>query len=134
VTKNVFGSVRFRRSDVAYIADLISWENALDDHGRMRTAHRRYRVDPIEATAILVRRLSMSSRWADVQDFGKHSSALTEIFYHTLELFYEKFFSTIQDWPGVLIQERAQYYGNCIAMKGYPLPNVVGLLMEQQSK
>jgi hypothetical protein len=33
---------RFQRADVAYIADLVPWENSQDDHGRMRTARKRY--------------------------------------------------------------------------------------------
>jgi hypothetical protein len=71
---------------------LIPWENYLDYHGRMRTRRRRYRIDPVEATAIFLRRLATVSRWVDVQDeFGKHSACLTEIFYHTIELFYSKF-------------------------------------------
>jgi hypothetical protein len=86
-------------------------------------------VDPIEATAIKLRRLSTPSRLADVQgEFGKHSSALTEIFYHTLELLYENLSSAIQDSPEVLIQKRTQYDGNYILMKGSTLPNAVGCI------
>jgi hypothetical protein len=52
----------------------------------MRTSQKRYLVDPVEATAIMLRRLATASRCVDVEpEFGKHRSALSEIFYHALE-------------------------------------------------
>jgi DDE superfamily endonuclease len=120
---------RFKKKDIGFISDMIPWEAALDPNGRMRTARRRYRIDSVEATAILLRRLSSPSRWVDLQaEFGKHSACLTEIFYHTLELFYAKFGSVIQTWPERLVQRRAAYYAGCIRKKGSLLPNVVGFI------
>jgi hypothetical protein len=58
---------RFKRQDVGFINDLIPWKTALDPQGKMRTMRRRYRVDPVEATAILLRRLATPSRWVDLQ-------------------------------------------------------------------
>jgi hypothetical protein len=120
---------RFKKKDIGFISDMIPWEAALDPNGRMRTARRRYCVDSVEATAILLRRLSSPSRWVDLQaEFGKHSACLKEIFYHTLELFYAKFGSVIQTWPARLVQRRAAYYAGCVRKKGSLLPNVVGLI------
>jgi hypothetical protein len=76
------------RKDDGFISELIPWDQCLDEYGRMRTARRRSRIDPMEATSIFLRRLSTVARWVDVQEeFGKHTACLTEIFYHTLELF-----------------------------------------------
>jgi hypothetical protein len=58
----------------------------------MRTSQKQYLIDPMESTAIMLRRLATPSWWIDVQiEFGKHRSALSEIFYHTLEIFYGEF-------------------------------------------
>jgi hypothetical protein len=95
----------------------------------MRTARRRYRIDPVEATAIFLRRLSSPIRLVDIRDeFGKHIACLTEIFYHTLDLFYSKFGPRIQTWPEELLQKRAAYYSNRVIEKGAMLPNVVGFI------
>jgi hypothetical protein len=72
---------RFTREDVGLISRLIPWELSLDEFGRMRTGRRRSCIDPVEATAIMLRRMATASRWVDVQfEFGKHSACLTEIF------------------------------------------------------
>jgi hypothetical protein len=105
---------RFRRKDIGFISEIIPWVASLAPHGRMRTARRRYHVDSVEATAIFLRRLSSPSRWVDLQaEFGKHSACLTELFYHTLELFYSKFGPVIQTWPERLVQRRAANYQLC---------------------
>jgi hypothetical protein len=83
-----FQRYRYTRKDVRFLADLIPWGKCLDHEGRMRTSQKRYLVDPVDATAIMRRRLATVSRWVDVEpEFGKHHSALSEIFYHALELF-----------------------------------------------
>jgi hypothetical protein len=72
---------RFTRKDIRFLADLIPWGKRLDHEGRMRTSQKRYLVDPVEATAITLRRLATASRWVDMEsEFGKHRSALSEIF------------------------------------------------------
>jgi hypothetical protein len=53
---------RFRRNDVGFIAGLITWENGLDAEGKMRTSRKRNLVDPLESTAIMLRRHAMPSR------------------------------------------------------------------------
>jgi hypothetical protein len=80
---------RVKRKDIGFIAGIILWENGLDFHGKMRTSRRRYYIDQLEATSILLRKLATLCRWVDLhEEFWKHSSALTEILYHALELFY----------------------------------------------
>jgi hypothetical protein len=120
---------RLRRNDVGFISNLVPWEASLDQYGRMRTARRRYRIDPVEATAIFLRRLSSPICLVDIRDeFGKHITCLTEIFYHTLDLFYSKFGPRIQTWPEELSQKRAAYYSNRVIEKGAMLPNIVGFI------
>jgi hypothetical protein len=83
----------------------------------------------METTAILLRRLSTVSRWVDLQEeFGKHSACLTEIFYHTLELFHSKFSPLVTTWHLAILQERAEYYSKVISEKISPLDNVVGFI------
>ena len=53
---------RFMRKDVGLISELIPWDKCLDEQGKMRTSRRRYHIDPMEATALLLRRLSTVSR------------------------------------------------------------------------
>jgi hypothetical protein len=90
----------FTREDVGFISRLIPWELSLYEFGRMRTGRRHYCIYPVEATAIMPRRMATASRWVDVQfEFVKHSACLTEIFYHTLELFHSKFGEGIMTWP-----------------------------------
>jgi hypothetical protein len=109
---------RFKRQDVGFVSDLIPWETSLDPQGKMRTMRRRYLVDPVEATAIFLRRLATPSCWVDLQqEFGKHTAALSELFYHALELFYKMFGSTLRNWPESLISLRAANYARCVLKK-----------------
>jgi hypothetical protein len=120
---------RFRRNDVGFIAGLIPWENGLDSEGKMRTSQKHYLVDPMESTAIMLRRLATPSRWIDVQiEFGKHRSALSEIFYHALELFYGEFGSALMNWPHGLVESRARDYAKAVFDKGSPLDSIVGFI------
>jgi hypothetical protein len=94
----------FKRKDVRFLADLIPWGKRLDYERRMGKSQKRYLVDHVEATAIMLRRLATASRWVDVgPEFGKHRSALSEIFYHALELFYSEFGSSLETWPESLV-------------------------------
>jgi DDE superfamily endonuclease len=61
-------------------------------------------------------------------EFGNHSACLTEIFYHSLELFHSKFGERIMRWPYKKIEKRASYYSKCVYRKGSALPNVVGFI------
>jgi hypothetical protein len=120
---------RFKRNDIGFIAGIIPWENGLDVHGKMRTSRRRYYIDQLEATSIMLRRLATPCRWVDLhEEFGKHSSALTEIFYHALELFYSKFSPLVHVWPENIVRERAAYYAKCVTERGAVLPHVVGFI------
>jgi DDE superfamily endonuclease len=120
---------RFRRNDVGFIAGLIPLENGLDSEGKMRTSQKQYLVDPMESTAIMLRRLATPSWWIDVQiEFGKHRSALSEIFHHTLELFYGEFGSYLTNWPHGLVDSRARDYAKAVFEKGSPFYSVVGFI------
>jgi hypothetical protein len=102
---------RFKRKDVGFLATLIDWKNGIDSDGKMRTLKKRYRIDPVEATALMLRGLSAANRLVDLQpEFGKHRSALSEIFYHALELVYCDFGSTLETWQQSLVSLRARTY------------------------
>jgi DDE superfamily endonuclease len=120
---------RFKRKDVGFLATLIDWKKGIDSDGKMRTLRKRYLIDPVEATAIMLRRLSTANRLIDLQpEFGKHRSALSEIFYHALELFYCDFGSALETWQQSLVSLRARTYAKCVENKGSPLDSVVGFI------
>jgi nuclease HARBI1 len=117
---------RFKRKDVGFLATLIDWKKGIDSDGKMRNLKKRYRIDPVEATAIMLRRLSTANRLVDLQlEFGKHRSDLSEIFYHALELFYCDFGSNLETWKQSLVSLRARTYAKCVENKGSPLDSVV---------
>jgi hypothetical protein len=58
---------RFKRKDVGFLATLIDWKKGIDSDGKMRTLRKRYLIDPVEATAIMLRRLSTANRLIDLQ-------------------------------------------------------------------
>jgi hypothetical protein len=103
---------RFMTKDVGFISELIPWDKCLDEHSRMRTARRRYRIDPMEATAIILRRLPTVSRWVDLQEeFGMAQCLPRGNFYHTIELFHSKLSPLVTTRPLGILQERAEYCG-----------------------
>lgn len=113
---------RFQKPHVEKIASMISWEAS-------NTYHRRYRVVPVEAVCILLRRLSTPCTWIDLEsEFGRHKSALTEIFYHALDLFYKSFHRLIRDGPHHLFVQRAQLYAEAFMRRGSPLNRCIGLI------
>jgi hypothetical protein len=119
----------FTRNDIRFLSDLIPWGKRLDHEGRMRTSQKRYLEDPVEATAFMLRRLATASRWVDEKsEFGKHRSALSEIFYRALELFYSEFGSAWETWPDCLVTLRAREYGKCVEPQGSPLDSVVAFI------
>jgi hypothetical protein len=97
----------------------------------MRASRRIYYIDQLEATSIILRRLATPCRWVDLyEEFGKHSSALTEIFYHALEQFYSNFSTLLHVGPENIVRERADYYAKCVTERGAVLPHVVGFIDE----
>jgi hypothetical protein len=94
----------------------------------MRISQKRYLVDPVEATAIMLRRLATASRWVDVEsEFGHHRSALSEIFYHALELFYSEVRSALGTWPESVVTLRSGSTQS-VEHKGSPLDSVVAFV------
>jgi hypothetical protein len=95
----------------------------------MRASQKRYLLDPVEATAIILRRLATASLWVDVEpEFGKHRSALSEIFYHALELFYSEVGSSLETWPESLVMLRAREYAKSEENKRSPLDSVFAFI------
>jgi hypothetical protein len=77
----------------------------------------------------MLRRLATPSSWIDLQiEFGKHRSALSEVFYHVLELLYEQFGLALEKWPQGLVESRAREYAKYVHEKGSPLDRVVGFI------
>jgi hypothetical protein len=112
-----------------FFADLIPWGKRLDHDRRIRTSQKRYLVDPVESTAIMLRRLATASRRVDVEsECGEHRSALPEMFYHALQLFYCEFGSSLETWPISLVTLRAREYAKSVENKGSTLDSVVYLI------
>jgi DDE superfamily endonuclease len=119
----------FTRKDVRFLADCIPWGKRLDHEGLMRTSQKRCLVDPVEATAIMLRGRATASRCVDEEsEFGKHRSVLSEIFYHALELFYSEFGSALEKWSENLVTLRARAYKKCVENKRSPLDSVVAFI------
>jgi hypothetical protein len=77
----------------------------------------------------MLRSLATPSCWIDLQiEFGKHRSALSEVFYYALELFYNEFGAALEKLPQRLVESRAREYAICVKEKGSPLDSVVGFI------
>jgi hypothetical protein len=112
---------RFKQKDVGFLATLVDWKNGIDSDGKMRTLKKRYLIDPMEATEIMLHRLSTASILVDLQpEFGKHRSALSEIFYNALELFYCSFGSTLESGSRVLFRCGPEATRNAWRTKSLP--------------
>ena len=94
-----------------------------------------YRVVFIEAFCILLRRFSTPCTWSYLKpEVGNHKGALTEMFYHTLETFYETIKHWIRNVENDFSASRAALYSHAFRRKGSPLNNCVGLIDDANLK
>jgi hypothetical protein len=122
---------RFYKRDIVTISGQTQWNPALrrESDGKLQTTRRRYVFTPTEGICILLRRLSSSCRWTDLQaEFGRHNAALVEIFYAALDSFFDTFNQLVTKWPSDFVQNRKAQYAQCIKSKGAALPLCVGFI------
>lgn len=78
---------------------------------------------------IVLRRLSTPCRYRDIEvTFGKHASALSEIFWEVSMVFYKKLGKLVTSFRADLMKERAEVYAECIFMRSDALPKCVGFM------
>lgn len=112
---------RFEPADIGKLADALAVREA--------SSRRRYRVSPEEALCVVLRRLSSPCRWRDLELlFGRSSSALSEIFFETVEDLIERWGPCVTSWRGDLMQDRAADYARCVSDRGAPHTKVVGFI------
>jgi hypothetical protein len=110
-------------------------EKGIDSEGKMQTLRKRCVIDPVEATAITLRRLSTANKLIDLQpEFGKQRSALSEIFYHALKIFYCDFGSALETWQQSLVFCGQEHTQNAWRTKAHPLTVSSALSMVLESR
>lgn len=115
---------RFLRSDVGLVSRILDFPR-----GMAQTERSRYKASALEATAILLRRLSSPIRWHDLETvFGRSKSALSEIFLVALAHAHEKLGSNLNHFESGLVASRANLHAAKIHEKGAPLSNCVGFI------
>jgi hypothetical protein len=113
---------RFCRKDVPRLVDVIGWVSG-------RTRRNRYKCEPLVAICILLRRLAYPCRWSDLEVvFGKHASALSEIYWEVAENLVERRGKLITKFRRELLRSRSELYSNAIENCGAPLDSCVGLI------
>ena len=94
------GSVRllhFRREDIHTLVDLVVWPSAMcSADGSLVRPRGRYVFTKEEALCVLFGRLATPQHWCEMESIlFRSSSALSEIFYVTLNVFHSQFGSKI---------------------------------------
>lgn len=113
---------RFTRHELPTIMGIIGWSSGV-------TERNRYTCDPMTATCILLRRLATPIRLFELEDeFGAHSSKISEIFWEVAKKFYTERKALVTTLRMDLICERAEEYAECIHRTGAPLDNCIGFI------
>ena len=77
------------------------------------------RVLIVEAICLILRRLSYPCRWFDLQNqFGRHVSALSRIFYHTMDLILQRVKQQVLFYS--LTMDDVQSFVAAFAARGVP--------------
>ena len=112
---------RFRPKHIGRLATLLQVDTSFPVS--------RHSVDRVECLCIVLRRLSSPSRWSDLEElFGRSGSALSQIFYATIELLVVKWGSLLSEWRVEFMRERAGLYSSRIAEAGAFLDKCVGFV------
>jgi hypothetical protein len=87
-----------------------------------------YRVSTLEALAIVCNRLAFPVRlYSMAEFFGRSMSALSSIFIFTIDALNHDC-SHVLDFDFARLQQRLQYFSNCISNAGAPLENCWGFI------
>ena len=117
---------RFTKRDISRVIIALAWPE-----NQNHTKKNRYAVTPLLTTCIVLRRLSSSSRWTDMEImFGKYAAQLSEIFWESLEHFMKRRECLLSSVSliGHYMSPRARIYANAIREKGGALRNCVGFI------
>ena len=114
----------FKAEHVGLLAELLEFPG-----GGSIAKRSRCNASSIEATALLLRRLTSPARWSDLElTFGRSKSALSDIFLEALRHAHS-FFSRSQDgFPSGLVESRADLCSRKMRKKGAPLDRCVGFM------
>jgi hypothetical protein len=99
--------------------------------GYQRHATKRsgYVCDAFEAVCVVLRRLASPCRLADLEEiFGRHSSALSEIFWECAETFVSKQRHHLTEFKHNFLRSRSHIYAKAISDHSAPLNNCVGFI------
>ena len=113
---------RFRKRDILKVCEAVGWTAG-------RTKRSRYFCEPMTATCIMLKRLSCSVTWYDLEPvFGTRYSHLSEIFWEIVETLVENKGYLITELCEQMLQERAELYAKAIRESGAPLDSCVGFI------
>lgn len=112
----------FRRHEIPTIMNLLNWTSGV-------TKRSRYVCDIVNATCILLQRLSYPERWASVEaQFGMHASALSEVFYECAWSLYDKHYTLVTTFHTELMTQRAHRYAESVVVQDGLLDKCVAFI------
>ena len=116
---------RFCKDDICNVAKALNWPSNVT-----RTSRNGYGTNPLLATCIVLRRFAGPCRWIDLEEqFGKHSSQLSEIFWESLERFIETRGDLMTgEICSEFVAERAQLYSEAVHQKSNAMSNCIGFI------
>lgn len=116
---------RFGHKDLMRIVDVMAWPAE-----KTCTVGNGYAINPTLAACVVLRRLSSSSRWYDLENlFGKFSPQLAEIFREALEQFMDvRGHLLTSPIPENYFQQRAETFAERVFDKGRALDNCLAFI------
>jgi DDE superfamily endonuclease len=98
-------------------------------YNRRCTLRSGYVCDGLEAVCVVLRRLATPCRLSDIEHvFGRHSSALSEIFWECLETFVIRQMHLVTTFKAEFLRTRCRAYAKSIFDRGAALNNCVGFI------
>ena len=120
-TQQSLSLFRFSPVDIGHLVDILE---IFVDLGEARLS-----VTPIECMCLLLRRLSSSCWWGDLEELvGRSSTALCSIFYATVEVMMHKWGHILTEWRVEFVRARAPLYSTRIEAAGAYLDKCVGFI------
>ena len=120
-----FVNFRFCKDDIIKFSRAMGWPSNVT-----KTSRNGYRLNPILATCIVLRRFAGPCRWVDLEEvFGKHSSQLSEIFWECLEKFVETRGHLLTgDVCAEFVAEKASTCAEAVHRKSQAMSNCIGFI------
>lgn len=116
---------RFRKEHVQRLFSALAWPSL-----QSATKRSRYSVNSCLATCIILRRLASPARWRDLEEFfGKHASALSEIFWEGIEHFVSNRGHLLTSYmQSDFFKQQLDRFADSIDVKSGCLQNCVGFI------